>query len=100
MITTKFRTAVVALATFAGLAAAGVAPTVSQAQWHNYCTAGHCVTHTNYVIQGQHPCGPADVSGTNPTSGLSDASKPITDEEKAAQAEQDQLTQFEGGCPN
>ncbi|MGZ6576495.1 MAG: hypothetical protein ACXVHJ_36620, partial [Solirubrobacteraceae bacterium] len=43
------------------------------AQWHNYCTAGHCITHSNYTLEGQHACGPADVTGTNPTSGLDDA---------------------------
>ena len=100
MIMTKTRTALVALAASTGFAIAGIAPATSQAQWHNYCIAGHCITHANYTIQGEHPCGPADVTGTNPQSGLSDATQPITDEEKAAQAEQDALNQFEGLCPN
>ncbi len=100
MIITKTRAAIIALATWAGFAAAGIAPATSQAQWHNYCVAGHCITHANYTLQGQHQCGPADVTGTNPTSGLADATKPVTDEDIAAQAEQDQITQFEGGCPN
>ncbi len=63
-------------------------------------TAGHCITHSNYTLPGQHACGPADVTGTNPSSGLNDATQPVTAEEIAAQAEQNQITQFWGGCPN
>lgn len=99
MIITKTRTALIALAASAGFAIAGIAPATSQAQWHNYCVAGHCITHSNYTIEGQHVCGPSDVTGTNPKSGLDDATKP-TGEDAAAQAEQDQITQFEGMCPN
>ncbi len=99
MISPRIRTALIALATSAGLAAAGVAPTAAQAQWHNYCVGGHCITHANYTIEGQHVCGPADIAGTNPQTGLEDATKP-TGEEAAAQAEQNGLTQFEGMCPN
>ena len=96
----KCRAALLTILTSAGLAAAGIAPAASQAQWHNYCTAGHCITHSNYTIEGQHPCGPADVTGTNPSSGLDDATKPIDAEGTAALAEQNQITQFWGGCPN
>jgi hypothetical protein len=100
MFIAKSRAALLALMTSAGLAAAGMAPAASQAQWHNYCTAGHCITHSNYTIEGQHACGPADITGTNPTSGLDDATKPADGEASAAQAEQNQITQFMGGCPN
>jgi hypothetical protein len=100
MFIAKRRAALLALVTSAGLAAAGIAPAASQAQWHNYCTAGHCITHSNYTLEGQHACGPADITGTNPTSGLDDATKPADGEAAAAQAEQNQITQFWGGCPN
>jgi hypothetical protein len=100
MIITKSRAALITLATSAAFAVAGLAPAASQAQWHNYCTAGHCITHSNYTLEGVHACGPSDYLGGSPSSGSSGWTKPITDEGKAAQAEQDQLTQFEGACPN
>jgi hypothetical protein len=100
MIITKSRTALITLVASAGFAVAGITPAASQAQWHNYCTAGHCITHSNYTLQGQHVCGPADITGTNPKSGLDDATKPAAGEDTDAQAEQNQITQFEGGCPD
>jgi len=100
MIIAKSRTALITLAASAACAVAGIAPAASQAQWHNYCTGGHCITHSNYALAGQHACGPADIAGTNPKSGLDGATKPVTKEDTDAQAEQNQITQFEGGCPN
>ena len=100
MFIAKSRAVLLTVLTSAGLAAAGVAPAASQAQWHNYCTAGHCVTHSNYTLPGQHVCGPADIAGTSFPSGLEDATQPAAGEETAAQAEQNQITQFWGGCPN
>jgi hypothetical protein len=98
MFITKGRTALVTLAASASLGVAAIAPAASQAQWHNYCTGGTCITHSNYAIQGVHACGPADISGTTFPSGLEDATKPAPGEDSDAQAEQNQITQFEGGC--
>jgi hypothetical protein len=47
MLSTKIRTAIIALVASAGVASA--APAVSQAQWHTYCVAGHCITHSNFT---------------------------------------------------
>lgn len=52
----KTRITIVTLVASAGFAAASVAPAVSQAQWHNYCVAGHCVTHKNFTNGGVDPC--------------------------------------------
>ena len=56
MFLNKTRVFVITLLTWAGLAAAAVAPSASQAQWHTICYGGHCTTHTNYTIAGQDPC--------------------------------------------
>jgi hypothetical protein len=100
MIISRSRAALVTLATSAVFAVGGLAPAASQAQWHNYCIAGHCITHSNYTIEGVHACGPSDYLGGNPSPGSSSWTKPVTPEEQAAQAEQDALTQFDGACPN
>ena len=98
MFITKGRTALITLAASASLGIAAIMPAASQAQWHNFCTAGHCVTHSNYAIPGVHACGPADIAGTAFPSGLQDATKPASGEDSDAQAVQNQITQFEGGC--
>jgi hypothetical protein len=56
MFSTKVRTAIVALVASASSGVAALAPAVSQAQWHNYCVAGHCTTHQNFTIGGKEPC--------------------------------------------
>jgi len=56
MFTTKTRTTIVAFVAWASVAVAAIAPAASQAQWHNYCVAGHCITHQNYTIGGVSPC--------------------------------------------
>jgi hypothetical protein len=56
MLSTKIRTTTVALVASLGLAGAAALPSASQAQWHNYCVAGHCTTHANYTIGGKSPC--------------------------------------------
>jgi hypothetical protein len=99
MIITRSRTALITLAASASFAVAAIAPAASQAQWHNYCSNGSCVTHSNYTLAGVHACGPADITGTTFPSGLEDATKPAPGEDSDAQAEQNQITQFEGGCP-
>ena len=56
MFTTKTRNTIVALAAWTTVAAASIAPGAAQAQWHNYCVAGHCITHQNFTIGGVSPC--------------------------------------------
>jgi hypothetical protein len=53
---TKIRTTVLALVATLSLAGASLVPAAAQAQWHTYCTAGHCITHTNFTIGGVSPC--------------------------------------------
>ena len=54
MFSTKIRTIIIGLVASAGFAVAAAVPAASQAQWHNYCIAGHCTEHTNYTYQ--NPC--------------------------------------------
>jgi hypothetical protein len=54
--TTKIRASIIGVVASLGFAAASVVPAVSQAQWHTYCVAGHCITHSNYTIGGVEPC--------------------------------------------
>jgi hypothetical protein len=54
MFLTKTRTTLLTLVAAATMAIAALAPAVSQAQYHNYCVAGHCVTHANYTYG--NPC--------------------------------------------
>src|SRR5690349_9653916 len=56
MFSTKIRTAIVTVVASAGFAASAAAPAVSQAQWHTYCVAGHCITHSNFTLGGVEPC--------------------------------------------
>ena len=52
----KTRITIATMIATASFAIAAVAPAVSQAQWHTYCVAGHCTTHTNFTIGGVSPC--------------------------------------------
>lgn len=97
---TNSRAALIAAAATIATVAGALVPSVSQAQYHNYCVAGGCFTHSNYKIEGLHACGPSDVMGGNPKTGSASWSEPISKEEKDAQAEQEQLYKFEGACPN
>jgi hypothetical protein len=56
MLSTKIRTAIIALVASASFVVASVAPAVSQAQWHTICVSGHCITHTNFTVGGVAPC--------------------------------------------
>jgi len=56
MFRTRIRTAILTIATTLGIAGVALIPTAAQAQWHTICTAGHCITHTNYTIGGVDPC--------------------------------------------
>lgn len=57
MLSTRIRTTAIALSAALSFAGASLAPTVAQAQWHTYCVAGHCTTHTNFKLEGTDPCG-------------------------------------------
>jgi len=52
----KTRTATITLVAALSFAGASLIPTVAQAQWHSYCVAGHCVTHSNFTTGGVDPC--------------------------------------------
>ena len=56
MLRNKITTIAVSLAAALSFAGAALVPTAAQAQWHNICIAGHCITHTNYTIGGVSPC--------------------------------------------
>jgi len=56
MLSNRIRTTAVGFAAALSLAGVSLAPTAAQAQWHTYCVAGHCTTHTNYTIEGSTPC--------------------------------------------
>jgi len=56
MFRTKIRTAILTTVATLGIAGVALVPTAAQAQWHTICTAGHCITHTNYTIGGADPC--------------------------------------------
>jgi hypothetical protein len=56
MLTNKIRTTVVTLIAALSLGGAALIPTAAQAQWHTYCIAGQCITHTNFTIGGVSPC--------------------------------------------
>ena len=98
MLSTKVRTAIIAVVASSGFAVAGVVPAASQAQWHNYCVAGHCVEHTNYTIGGKTPCETVKDNYNNAYDGLLNA----IDEKalyvngpSASQAEQERAAQIE-----
>ncbi len=56
MFNTKIRSTIIALVASAGFGGAALVPAASQAQWHNYCVAGHCTEHKNFTIGGTSPC--------------------------------------------
>ena len=56
MFRNKITTIAVSLAAALSFAGAALVPAAAQAQWHNYCIAGHCITHTNMTIGGESPC--------------------------------------------
>ena len=56
MFRTKVTTIAVSAAAALSFGGAALVPTAAQAQWHNICIGGHCITHTNYTIGGESPC--------------------------------------------
>lgn len=70
MLSNKVRISVTTLVASAGFGVAALAPAASQAQWHNYCVAGHCVTHQNFTIGGKEPCEAIQSNYNNAYEGL------------------------------
>lgn len=56
MLSTKIRSAVVALIAALSLAVTLAAPAASQAQWHTIVVGGHVITHGNFTEGGVSPC--------------------------------------------
>ena len=73
MLSTKIRIAITTLIASAGFGVAALAPAASQAQWHNYCVDGHCVTHQNFTIGGKTPCEVIQSNYNNAYDGLLNA---------------------------
>jgi hypothetical protein len=116
MFSTKIRTTIIGLVASAGFAGALVAPAASQAQWHTYCVAGHCITHSNYTIGGVDPCTGIQSNYNTAYEGLLDAVQDKKEQEvlvnpemtpaeaqaqieaAEAQVHQAELASFEWGC--
>ena len=114
MFSRRIRTTIIVLVASASCAVAALVPAVSQAQWHNYCVAGHCITHANYTIGG---CEAIKANYNNAYEGLLVAieprsvlvngpSGPQVEEERAHQIEEEEArvreaerAAFESGCP-
>ena len=73
MLRTKIRTTVITLVAALSFAGASLVPTAAQAQWHTYCTSGHCITHTNFTIGGVSPCTAIDANSSKAYEGLLEA---------------------------
>ena len=73
MLSSKIRIAITTLIASAGFGVAALAPAASQAQWHNYCVDGHCVTHQNFTIGGKSPCEVIQSNYNNAYDGLLNA---------------------------
>jgi len=108
MFSSRIRTTMLVLVASASFAVAALLPTASQAQWHTYCVAGHCITHPNYTIGG---CEAIKANYNNAYEGLLQAieprsvlvngpSGPQVEEERAHQIEEEEAERaaFESGC--
>ena len=73
MLRTKISTTVITLVAALSFAGASLVPTAAQAQWHTICTAGHCITHTNFTIGGVGPCTAIDANYSKAYDGLLEA---------------------------
>lgn len=56
MFANRIRTTAVTIVAALSFAGASLVPAAAQAQWHTYCVAGHCITHTNFTLGGTNPC--------------------------------------------
>jgi hypothetical protein len=56
MLSTRIRSALIALVAASSLAVSLAAPAASQAQWHTIVVNGHVFTHGNFTEGGVSPC--------------------------------------------
>jgi hypothetical protein len=94
----KTRTTIITLVASAGFAVAAVAPAASQAQWHNYCVAGHCIEHKNFTLGGVDPCQAIKANADKASGALSEAKTPKEKEEAEGQVHLSEIASFEWGC--
>jgi hypothetical protein len=88
MLSRKIRTSLITLVATLGVAGASIIPSAAQAQWHNYCTGGHCITHTNFTIGGVSPCVAVSANADKAYEGLLEALQNQKDQEDKVHAEQ------------
>jgi hypothetical protein len=116
MFNNKIRTTLITLVATLSVAGTSIIPAAAHAQWHNYCTAGHCITHTNYTIGGVSPCSSIDSAASKAYEGLLEALQNQKDQEAKvdpektptetredvedaeAQVHSNELASFEWGC--
>jgi hypothetical protein len=98
MFSTKIRTIIIGLVASAGCALAAAVPAVSQAQWHNYCVAGHCTTHANYTINDPCTSGTAAAASTTEAQKAEEEQKKKEEEEKEGQVHQGEIEKSFYGC--
>jgi hypothetical protein len=94
----KTRTTIITLVASAGFVVAAVAPAASQAQWHNYCVAGHCTEHKNFTLGGVEPCQAIKANYEKASGSLSDAKTAKEKEEAEGQVHLSEIASFEWGC--
>jgi hypothetical protein len=99
MLSSKIRTIIIGIVTSAGLMFAALVPAASQAQWHNYCIAGKCITHSNYNYA--NPC----ATGGTAASLTPEAQKKLEEEKKKQEQEEkegkvhgEEVEKFFYGC--
>jgi hypothetical protein len=98
MLSNKVRTTIIGLVASVSFVGASVAPAVSQAQWHTYCTAGHCITHSNFTIGGAEPCSVVSSNYSKAREALSDAKTTAEKEEAEGRVHSAEIESFTWGC--
>ena len=91
----KTRTTISTLVAVFSFAGAAIVPTAAQAQWHTYCVAGHCITHSNYTIGGQDPC---TAINANYNKAYETLLEDLQSQKELVNTVNPQLTQGEGGA--
>jgi len=98
MFSIKIRTIIIGLVASAGFALAAAVPAVSQAQWHNYCIAGHCTTHANYTYADPCTSGTAAAASTTEAQKAKKKKKKKEEEEKEGEVHQGEVEKTFYGC--